>query len=50
MPAAAGTLATHEFGFAHNLAQRLEIGGDLVTAPLTQRLVTHDVLDSECNG
>lgn len=31
-------------------SHKLGEGGDLVTAPLTQRLVTHDVLDSECNG
>jgi len=38
----AGTLAADKLGFAHYLAQRLEIGGDLVTAPLTQGFTAHN--------
>ncbi|VXA88723.1 hypothetical protein AERO8C_70351 [Aeromonas veronii] len=38
----AGTLAADKLGFADYLAQRLEIGGDLVTAPFTQGFAAHN--------
>lgn len=39
---AAGAFGTNKLGFAHYLAQRLEIGWDLVTAPLTQGFTAHN--------